>query len=244
MAARMFVGLNCSIFIANQTAMISKTTLSFLRDLKKNNHKAWFDEHRERYAKERNSFIEFTADMLKKIAAFDRTVAELEASRCIFRINRDVRFSKDKSPYKSHFAFSITRGGKRTPFAGYYLHLEPGSVFAGGGIYAPEPAVLKAIRDEIYFCFPEFQQILKEKSFQKQFGGLSELEKLKTSPKGYEAGNPALPYLANKHFVVTTSFSDAEVTGAAFGEQLENIFRIQKPFIDFLNRAIENTRES
>jgi uncharacterized protein (TIGR02453 family) len=230
--------------MANQTAMISKSTLSFLRDLKKNNNKAWFDEHRERYAKERASFIEFTAEMLKRIAVFDPTIADLEPARCIFRINRDVRFSKDKSPYKSHFAFSITRGGKRTPFAGYYLHLEPGSIFAGGGIYAPEPALLKAVRDEIYFCFEEFDQILKEKAFKKQFGGLSELEKLKTSPKGYESGNPALPYLANKHFVVSASIPDTVVTEAKFGEQLENLFRIQKPFIDFLNRAIENTAES
>ncbi len=230
--------------MANQTAMISKSTLSFLRDLKKNNNKAWFDEHRERYAQERASFIEFTAEMLKRIAVFDPTIADLEPARCIFRINRDVRFSKDKSPYKSHLAFSITRGGKRTPFAGYYLHLEPGSIFAGGGIYAPEPALLKAVRDEIYFCFDEFDQILKEKAFKKQFGGLSELEKLKTSPKGYESGNPALPYLANKHFVVSASISDTVVTEAKFGEQLENLFRIQKPFIDFLNRAIENTTES
>jgi uncharacterized protein (TIGR02453 family) len=230
--------------MANQTAMISKSTVSFLRDLKKNNHKAWFDAHREGYTKERASFIEFTKEMLERISSFDLTVTDLEPARCIFRINRDVRFSKDKSPYKSHFAFSITRGGKRTPFAGYYLHLEPGSIFAGGGIYAPEPVILKAIRDEIYFCFDEFEEILNEESFQKQFRGLSELEKLKTSPKGYESGNPALPYLANKHFVVTTTFSDAEATGAEFGEQLENVFRTQKPFIDFLNRAIENTMES
>lgn len=230
--------------MANQTAMISKSTLSFLRDLKKNNHKAWFDEHRESYTKERVSFIEFTAEMIERIATFDQNVADLEPARCIFRINRDVRFSKDKSPYKSNFTFSITRGGKRTPFAGYYLHLEPGSVFAGGGIYAPNPEILKAIRDEIYFCFDEFDQLMNEKSFKKQFGGLSELEKLKTSPKGYEIGNPALPYLANKHFVVSASFSDAEVTGKDFGEKLENLFLIQKPFIDFLNRAIENTLES
>ncbi len=215
-----------------------------MRDLKKNNHKPWFDENRARYEKERTAFIAFTAEMIENIAKFDSAIYDLEPNKCIFRINRDVRFSKDKSPYKTNLAFSITKGGKRTPFAGYYLHLEPGAIFAGGGIYAPDPKTLKALRDEIYFSFDEFEKIMKEKSFRANFGGLSEIEKLKTSPKGYEAGHPSLPYLAHKHFVIDKPFTDEEVTRPDFAERLTQVFKAQKPFIDFLNRAIENGMDS
>ena len=220
--------------------MIEKSTLSFLKDLSKNNTKEWFDANRKRYEAERKRFIDFTQELIDTIAKFDKNILGVEASKSIFRINRDIRFSNDKSPYKTNFGASIKKGGKSNRFVGYYIHLKPGQIFAGGGLYAPEPDMLKAVRDEIYFNLPEFEKILSNKTFRSQFNGLDEIEKLKTAPKGYEKDHPALPYLQHKHFVVSRGFSDAEATSPDFLKNLENLFKAQQPFVDFVNRAIDN----
>lgn len=220
--------------------MIDKTTLSFLKDLKKNNTKEWFDENRKRYEAERKKFISFTEELIKMISKFDPSVADVDPKSAIFRINRDIRFSADKSPYKSNFGVSISKGGKRSSYCGYYLHVEPGGIFAGGGQYAPSPEGLKAVRDEIYFNLPEFEKILKNKAFLAEFKGLDEIEKLKTAPKGYEKDHPSIPYLTHKHFVVSRAFSDADVTSPDFMKKLESLFKAQKPFVDFMNRAVDN----
>lgn len=220
--------------------MIEKSTLVFLKELGKNNNKEWFDANRKRYEAERKRFIAFTQELIDGIAKFDKSIAGVEASKSIFRINRDIRFSNDKSPYKTNFGASIKKGGKSNRFCGYYIHLEPGQIFAGGGLYAPEPEMLKAVRDEIYFNLPEFEKILSNKAFKSQFKGLDEIEKLKTAPKGYEKDSPALPYLQHKHFVVSRGFTDAEATSPDFPKHLEALFKAQVPFVDFMNRAIDN----
>jgi len=220
--------------------MIEKSTLTFLKDLKKNNSKEWFDENRKRYEAERKKFISFVEKLIGTISKFDPSVANIDPKSAIFRINRDIRFSNDKTPYKTNFGVSISKGGKRSSYCGYYLHVEPGSIFAGGGQYAPLPENLKAVRDEIYFNLPEFEQILSSKAFKKEFDGLDEIEKLKTAPKGYEKDHASIPYLVNKHFLVTRSFTDAEVTSPDFMDRLESVFKAQKPFVDFINRAIDN----
>ena len=220
--------------------MIEKSTLAFLRDLGKNNNKEWFDENRKRYETERKRFIEFIQQTIDTIAKFDKSIAGVEASKSIFRINRDIRFSNDKSPYKTNFGASIKKGGKQNRFVGYYVHLQPGQIFAGGGLYAPEPDALKAVRDEIYFNLPEFEKILNHKTFRSEFSGLDDIEKLKTAPKGYEKDHPSIPYLQHKHFVVSRGFTDAEATSPDFPKQLEKLFKAQQPFVDFVNRAIDN----
>lgn len=219
--------------------MIEKSTLVFLKELAKNNNKEWFDANRKRYEGERKRFVSFVQELIDGIAVFDRSIQGVEASKSIFRINRDIRFSNDKSPYKTNFGASIKKGGKQNRFVGYYLHLEPGQIFAGGGLYAPEPDALKAVRDEIYFNLPEFEKILKNKTFSASFSGLDEIEKLKTAPKGYEKDHPSVPYLQHKHFVVSRGFSDAEATSPDFLKELEKLFKAQQPFVDFLNRAID-----
>lgn len=220
--------------------MIEKSTLTFLKELAKNNNKEWFDANRKRYEGERKRFVEFTQQLIDTIAKFDKSITGVEASKSIFRINRDIRFSNDKSPYKTNFGASIKKGGKSNRFVGYYIHLEPGQIFAGGGLYSPEPDMLKAVRDEIYFNLPEFEKILSNKTFKSQFNGLDEIEKLKTAPKGYDKDSPAMPYLQHKHFVVSRGFTDAEATSPDFLKNLENLFKAQQPFVDFVNRAIDN----
>lgn len=220
--------------------MVDKNTLSFLKDLSKNNSKEWFDANRKRYEAERKKFVEFTNSLIQSIASFDPSISGIEAKNAIFRINRDIRFSADKSPYKTNFGASISKGGKKSGYSGYYIHIQPGQIFAGGGVYAPSPEVLKAVRDEIYFNLDSFEKILQTKTFKAQFDGLDDIDKLKTAPKGYEKDHPSIPYLMHKHFVVSRSFSDSELTSPDFLKNLVNLFKAQKPFIDFMNQAIDN----
>jgi len=220
--------------------MLSKDIFRFFNELAKNNHKEWFDAHRKEYDAVKKEFTAFTADMIARISVFDPSVAGLEASRCLFRINRDVRFSKNKDPYKTHIAFSITPGGKKTEHAGYYFQMMTGDCFTGGGLYAPMPPVLKAIRSEIYYRPDEFLKIMNNKDFRKTFGGLTDFEKLKKAPKGFEdAPESIMPYLLHKHFVVSVTFKDTDVLKADFAERLAAAYRLQTPFIRFVNEAVD-----
>ncbi len=127
------------------------------------------------------------------ISAFDNDIKDLQAKNCTFRINRDIRFSKDKTPYKTNMGASFNRGGKKSIFAGYYFHLEPGGKsFVGGGLWMPEPIALKKLRQEIDYCFPEFQKIINNQLFKKQYNSLemSEGQMLVNVPKGYDKENP------------------------------------------------------
>lgn len=219
--------------------MVDKGMLSFLKDLAKNNNKEWFDANRKRYEGERKKLLAFVADLIKGIAEFDASIAGIDPKSTLFRINRDIRFSADKSPYKNNFGVSISKGGKKSPYCGYYLHIQPEKSFVGGGVYAPSPEKLKSVRDEIYFTYPEFDKILSAKNFRKYFSGIDDIEKLKTSPKGYEKEHPSLPYLVHKHFIASVSLSDEEVISERFLGKVLDIYKAQKPLVDFLNRAID-----
>lgn len=219
--------------------IINKETLKFLSGLKSNNNKPWFDANRDKYASAKENFLQFTTELIAKISAFDAGVKDLDPKKTIFRINRDIRFSKDKSPYKSNMGASINHGGKKIMSAGYYLHIEPGNKsFAAAGSYQPDPEKLAAIRQEIDYNFSEFQKILKATSFKKYFDGLDEIEKLKTSPKGYSDENPAIDFLKHKHFIVSRNFTDKEVLSPEFLKNLVNCFKSADKFLQFLNRAL------
>lgn len=223
--------------------MLDKQISVFLEDLRKNNSKDWFDTQRNVYESARQSFFTFTEEIISGIREFDPEIGAQKASSCVFRINRDVRFSKDKSPYKTNFAFSITKGGKKSGYAGYYFHLEAESGFAGGGMYAPMPDVLQSIRREIYFRTDQFENILKQPAFKKTFKGLDTIEKLKNPPKGYDKDSPGIEYLLHKHYVVTVSFNHSDIFTPGFKSELLRVFKVQKPFIDFLNEAFSNRNE-
>src|SRR5689334_15297678 len=161
--------------------MLEPQTLKFLKGLTKNNNKPWFDAHRAQYEAGRIDFSNFIQLLIDALQKTDTTITGLTARDCMFRINRDIRFSKDKTPYKTNFGASIKRGGRESIYAGYYFHCAPGASFAGGGLWMPEAADLKKLRQEIDYNWDEFQSIIKEKKFRKIFGDLFQEGELKLS---------------------------------------------------------------
>lgn len=219
--------------------MIQADTLTFLKKLQQNNNKEWFDAHRDVYEIAKANFKEFVQELIVGLAKFDPAVKHLEAKNCVFRINRDVRFSKDKSPYKNNMGASISPGGKKSFTAGYYFHLQPGASFLAGGMWQPEPVYLNAIRQEIDYNPEEFAKILKAKSFKDYFGGLSEEDKLKTVPKGYDKAHPQIELLKHKSFIVVHDLKDKEVLGKDFQKHCLNVFKALYPMDLFLRRACD-----
>ena len=220
--------------------MLQPYSLKFLKDLKKNNNKPWFDTHRKEYDSCKADFLLLVDALIKSITVFDPPIAALTAKECIFRINRDVRFSKDKSPYKSNMAGYFNKGGKKSNGSGYYLHIEPGKSFAAGGTWMPEPADLAKIRQEIDYDWAQWKKITGHADFKKQFAkGLENSYVLVRPPKGYDENNPAIEYLKMKSFVVTRPFTDAAILDRSFVKEVAKTFRSMKPMIDFLNKAIE-----
>ena len=220
--------------------MLQPATLKFLNSLKKNNNRPWFEENRKQYDIVRTGFLEMVGGLIKQIAKFEPQIGNQAAKDCIFRINRDVRFSKDKSPYKSNFSCYFNKGGKKSNGAGYYLHIEPGKSFAGGGIWMPEAGVLASIRQEIDYNFKDFKKITANGLFKKAFAkGVSSDASLIRPPKGYDEQNPAIEFLKMKSFIVSHSFTDAEVQDKNFVSDVAKTFAAMKPFIDYLNTAIE-----
>jgi len=230
-----------SIFF-EMDAMITSSTLSFLRGLRADNSREWFELHRPEYQEAYGEVIGLAAGLLREVSAFDPAVAAsgLDPKNCIMRIYRDVRFSRDKSPYKTNFFVFINRGGRRSSFGGYYVHIAPeGESFAGGGVYMPEPAVLELLREEIGGHFSEWRSILSDEAFSKEFPeGVLPSGLLKRPPKGFDADDPAIDYLRYKGYYTRRFFSDAGVTLPGFAGVLSDLFRTVKPMVDFLNRAL------
>jgi uncharacterized protein (TIGR02453 family) len=216
-----------------------KHLLDFLTRLSKNNNKEWFDANKKEYETLRNEWIGFVGESIQAFGAFDSAILELEPKKCIFRINRDVRFSKNKDPYKNNFGMSLSSGGKASDFCGYYLHIQPGECFVAGGAYQPMPDKLAAIRQEIDYNYNLFNKIVSAKSFKSQFGNLSG-DKLSRPPKGYDADNPAVEFLKHKGFIAYRKIDDKALLNKRFMTDLIESGRAMKPLIDFLNQAISN----
>ena len=219
--------------------MISKETFKFLKELKANNTKEWFDVNRVKYNALKKEFEDLINLAIGEIAVFDKDVLQTTAKASIFRINRDIRFSNDKAPYKTNFGAFIAKGGRKGINAGYYIHIEPGEGFLAGGIYMPSAPMLKAIRTEIYECIDEFKDIITEKSFVKHFGKSFWGEKLKTAPKGFPKEFPDMEYLKYKHYTLVKNEPDQLYSSSEFLTELKTIFRAMAPFNAFLNRAVE-----
>ncbi len=220
---------------------ISIQSMKFLTDLKENNHRDWFLSHKNAYTTAKEEFEIFVDALIHEIAGFDASIAHQRAKDCIFRIYRDVRFSKDKSPYKTHFGAHITAAAKRSEIhtkAGYYIHIEPGASMLAGGAYLPEGPWLKAIRQEIAYNGDEFRGILDEPEFKKYFGEM-EGEKLKRAPKDFEPDHPEIELLKHKSFLATNYCKDKAVTTSNFLTYATGVFRAMHPFDLFLNRAMD-----
>jgi len=221
--------------------MLQPSTLKFLKDLQKNNNKPWFDAHRKQYEDAKTDFASFIQVLIDKHGKKDESIAHLKAKDCTFRINRDVRFSKDKSPYKNNMGGYMGRGGKKSPFAGYYFQYQPGRCFAGGGLWMPMPPELSKVRQEIDYNFNEFKKIIGSKKFKSVYGDLSrDAEYVLTRvPKGYETDNPAAEYLKLKSFVSLVFFKDADATSKDLTKKVLTAFETLQPLVEFINRSIE-----
>jgi uncharacterized protein (TIGR02453 family) len=219
--------------------MIAASSLQFLKALAKNNHREWFLANKNKYDLAKENYLNFVEEVLSGIVKFDNSLAELNPKQCVFRINRDVRFSKNKDPYKTNFGASFSKGAKKINAAGYYFHLEPGACFIGGGLWMPEANDLQKVRQEIDYCFKEFYGIIQHKQFKNAFSGLSTEVKLARPPKGYDLDNPAIEYLKLKSFTAITSLSDSDVVDKNIVKKSLVIFKTISPLIHFLNRSID-----
>lgn len=220
--------------------MITTPTFKFLKDLKINNNRTWFEQNRSRYINGKEEFENFIESVLLKMKKFDNNLVDLEAKNCLFRLNRDVRFSHDKTPYKKHFSAFMAKGGKKSIHAGYYFHLESGNCFAGGGLWVPDKEELQKVRQEIDYSFTDFKKIITTSDF-KNIYNEPDREKgqvLVNMPKGYEKDNEAGYYLKLKSFTATCDLTDSAVMDNKFIDTLSKNFQSLHPFIEFLNTAV------
>ncbi len=222
--------------------MLSKETFQFLEDLKANNNRDWFLENKKRYDALKKEYHQLIADLLDVVKPLDPSLELLEIKNCTFRINRDIRFSKDKSPYKNHLGIWLSPSSvtKSVESSGYYLHIENGSCFVGGGLYNPMPEQLQKIRKEINFFYEDLEEIINDKTFQSTFVNLNREESttLKKPPRGYEKDNPAIEYLKLKSFTATQKIDSKLPLQKDFVALIAQKMIVLKPLNDFLNRAL------
>lgn len=222
--------------------MLKSSTLKFLKDLGTHNNKPWFEKHRPDFENAKNDFSAFVQLVIDKYGKKDPGIAHLKAKDCTFRINRDVRFSKDKSPYKSNMGAYFNQEGKKSNLGGYYFHCEPGRSFVGGGLWMPMPAELAKIRQEIDYNLDDFKKIIEAKKFKSLYGDLSRSQEyvLSRVPKGYEADNPAAEYLKMKSYVATTPLKDSDLASKDLIKKVTQAFETLQPLVRFLNESIRN----
>jgi uncharacterized protein (TIGR02453 family) len=220
--------------------MIQQQTLDFLKELVENNNREWFQENKERHDIARENVIDFTGELIKLLHEIDPGVsAELDPKKCVMRIYRDIRFSKNKTPYKNNFGTSIsTSGSKSGGGAEYYMHIQPGKSFIAGGYWMPEAAHLKAIRQEIDYNAKDLTCIIDDAEFVKLFGNFRSQEQLKTVPRDYSADNEHIELLKLKSFIVSHSVKDKDLLKSSAAENIAMICSKIYPLNVFLRNAI------
>jgi uncharacterized protein (TIGR02453 family) len=213
--------------------------LTFLSKLTKSNNREWFEKNKAAYVQAKENFELFVSDFLHELVQFNPALAGLDAKKLTFRIYRDVRFTKDKRPYKTNMGAGFSRNGKLVQEPGYYLHIEPGNKsFIAGGMYMPDAERLHKIRQEIDYNTDRFQKMLADKKFKKWFPALDDFDKLKTAPKGYAKDLPHIELLKHKSYIVSHPFTDAEVKDKKFLKKIAEAAKAMKPLNDFLQEAI------
>jgi uncharacterized protein (TIGR02453 family) len=219
--------------------MIKAGTLQFLADLKANNNREWFGNHKDRHDEARQDVLAFVGGIIKELARVDPTIpAGLNPKDCLMRIYRDIRFSLDKTPYKSNFGAGISPFGKNFNGPGYYLHISPEECFIAGGCWMPEKEQLKLIRQEIDYNGSDFRKILENFDSEETKGKLDTDHKLKTSPKGYLADHPEIEYLKLKSFTITIPLTPTDLTKPGALEKVVGGFTSLYSFMVFLRNAI------
>jgi len=220
--------------------MLQASTIKFLKDLKKNNNKPWFEKNKSVYLDAKEDIELFVEQVIEGLGKIDADIKPLHPKNSTYRIYRDVRFSKDKTPYKINMGAYLNKGGKKMPTAGYYFHCEPGRNMAGGGLWMPMAPELNKVRQEIDYNFAEWTKIIGNRNFKKVFqDGLEKEDVLSRPPKGYDDENPAIEFLKLKSFLVTRTFTDAELQAKSFLKELLKTFEVMGDFVHFVNRSLE-----
>lgn len=214
-----------------------KELLTFLKELKDNNNREWFEENKKRYKVLQENFTLFIEMLINEIGQFDKEVAGIPAKKAVFRIYRDVRFSKDKSPYKTNFGGFIVAGGKSSGKAGYYLHIDPQGSFLAGGIYMPPTPVINLVRESIVNNTEDFLGIINDSDFKKYFGSING-EKLKRPPKGFPADFKEIELLKFKSYTVMHSLDEKELQSESLFSKLVDGFELMSPLNKFINHAL------
>lgn len=214
--------------------MIKRETLAFLTELVDNNNREWFAEHKERYETAKADVLAFIAELIPVLSAVDPET-QAEPKKCLMRIYRDIRFSKNKSPYKNNYGISFSIKGSKGPE--YYLHLQPGKSFFAGGYWMPEAADLKNIREEIDYNTSEFLEIIEAKGFTSLYT-MSTEDSLKKAPKGYDPSHPQIELLKLKSYIASFPISDEELFKPSIVNHLKKAFEGIYPFVQFLKRAV------
>lgn len=214
---------------------ISKKTFDFLKAIKKNNSRDWFEQNKDQYTASHEDMIDFAEDLMADFSKHDNLVP-MTGKKSLFRIYRDVRFSKNKAPYKSHWSGSMKRD---TPWlrGGYYYHVEPGNSMIACGFWGPEKDDLRLIRDNLALDADPLRKIIASKKFTEAWGSL-EGEQLKTAPKGFPKDHPNIDLLRYKQFVVSKRFTDKEVMQEDFKNVIIDSFRAIRPFLDYMSEIL------
>jgi uncharacterized protein (TIGR02453 family) len=218
--------------------MLQKSTLQFLTNLKKNNNREWFAEHKHEYEAAKENVVALVAEVLKHLSKYEPAYKEIIPSKLIMRIYRDVRFSKNKDPYKLNFGIPISTKAKGVDAPGFYLHIQPNASFIGGGYWMPDADKLKLIRQEIDYNGEALKKILSSKSFKKFYEGLSEEDKLKTAPKDYPKDHQDIELLKLKSFTAFHSISDAALQEKNIAKKIADAIEAMQPLITWLDEAI------
>ncbi len=207
--------------------------------MEQNNNRDWFHANKGWYDEAKLEMEKLVNTLIPGVARFDPDVKFITAKECIFRIFRDIRFSRDKLPYKTNFGAWITGGGRKSCGPGYYIHIQPGKSFLAAGVYMPDPEKLKKIRQEIYYNIAEFKAILEGKEITRYIEGVDEMDRLKRPPKGFPADFPDIDILKNRHFTVSCYLSEKQIIEAGFPQFALKVFQAMRPFNIFLGRAMD-----
>ncbi|EHQ28047.1 DUF2461 domain-containing protein [Mucilaginibacter paludis] len=219
--------------------MIQSATLDFLKDLAQNNNREWFQDNKQRFEAAKENVIAFTSELIKELKNADPSLSsDIEPKKCVMRIYRDIRFSLDKTPYKNNFGISKLPSGVKSEEIGYYVHIQPGASFAGGGYWMPQAEHLKAIRQEIDYNADDLKKIIDEPGFKKLFGEFRNQEQLKSVPRGYDPTGDNIDLIKLKSFAAMHSFTDAELLKDDSPKRVAAVLANIYPLTVFLNNAI------
>lgn len=231
-------GITLSVF---SIFVFVKKTLQFLQSLALHNDKAWFEAHKADYLIAKAAIGDLTIRLIDGIRRFDDSIGPLSISDCTYRIYRDVRFSSDKSPYKTHMGIFVNRGGKKSGYSGYYLHIDgSGQHMLAVGNYYTEPKVLKILREDIELGNGDFRRILEATAPGLEIDMEGALKKV---PKGFPADSPDADFFRLRNYCLIMNLDDAFILSADMPDRVLDIFRTAKPFLDYVNRAIDYCRE-